>query len=247
MTHLEREHFEYQPEFQTHETGQFEWGGESEWGGAAEWSGEAEVLTEAEVMELSGELLEITNEAELDLFLGSLLKKVGRGLGKIVRSPIGQAVGGLLKGVAKTALPLAGTALGGLVGGPLGAQIGSGLASAGSKALGLETGISPETGMSPETEMGYETAMGYESVVSQEDREFQGASNFVKLAADATKTAVAAPPGANPAAVAQTAVKSAVAKYAPGLAAGRPGMVGRFGRTGRWVRQGRNIIIVNCR
>jgi hypothetical protein len=245
MTHLEREHFEYQPEFQTHETGQFEWGGESEWSGEAEWGGEAEVLTEAEVMELRGELLEITNEAELDRFLGKLIKKAAGAVGKIVRSPIGRAVGGLLKGVAKTALPLAGTALGGLVGGPLGAQIGSGLASAGGKALGLETGMSPETEMGYET--GYETGMGYESGMSQEDREFQGASNFVKLATDATKTAVTAPPGANPAAVAQSAVKSAVAIFAPGLAAGMPRSVGRFGRTGRWVRQGRNIIIVNCR
>jgi hypothetical protein len=63
MTNLDRESFEYNPEMESYEAGQFEWGGETE------WSGESEVFNEAELMELSGELLEITNEAELDRFL----------------------------------------------------------------------------------------------------------------------------------------------------------------------------------
>jgi hypothetical protein len=218
MTNLEA--FEYNPEMETYET---EWGAETEWGG--------EVFSEAEAMELAGELLEITNEAELDRFLGDLVSKAGQALGTAVRSPIGQAVGGWLKGAAKSALPLAGGALGGFVGGPLGAKIGSGLASYAGSALGLE------------------------AEMSQEDREFEGAKNFVKMAADAVKSAVAAAPGVNPVAVAKAAVKEAVEKRAPGLLGGaatsgmlggavRPG--GKVGRTGRWVRQGRNVIIVNC-
>lgn len=97
MTNLE-----YNPEMEGYETGQFEWSGETEWGS------ETEVFSEAEAMELAGELLEITNEAELDRFLGDLVSKAGRALGTVVRSPIGQAVGGWLKGAAKSALPLAG-------------------------------------------------------------------------------------------------------------------------------------------
>jgi hypothetical protein len=220
MTNLET--FEYNPEMESYETGQFEFG-ETEWGG--------EVFSEAEAMELAGELLEISNEAELDRFLGDIINKAGRALGTVVRSPIGKAVGGWLKGAAKSVLPLAGGALGGFVGGPLGAKIGSGLASAAGSALGLE------------------------AEMSQEDREFEGAKNFVKMAADAVKSAVAAAPGVNPVAVAKAAVKAAVEKRAPGLLGGVPapglngraaGPISKFGRTGRWVRQGRNVIIVNC-
>jgi hypothetical protein len=134
-----------------------------------------------------------------------------------------------LKGAAKNALPLAGGALGGAVGGPLGAKIGSGLASLAGSALGLE------------------------AEMSQEDREFEGAKNFVKMAADAVKSAVAAAPGVNPVEVAKAAVKAAVDKHAPGLLGGAAarwpvagGPAKKFGRTGRWVRQGRNVIIVNC-
>jgi hypothetical protein len=211
MSNFDRQSFEYNPEM---EAGQFEWGAEAEY--------ESEVFSEAEVMELAGELTEITTEAELDRFLGDLISKAGRALGKVVRSPIGQAVGGWLKGAAKSALPLAGGALGGLVGGPLGAKIGSGLASAAGSALGLE------------------------AEMSQEDREFEGAKNFVKMAGDAVKSAVAAAPGVNPVAVAEAAVKTAMEKRAPGIVGGAAGPVSKFGRTGRWVRRGRNVIIVDC-
>jgi hypothetical protein len=207
------ETFEYNPEMETYETGQFE----TEWGG--------EVFTEAEATELASELLEVTNEAELDRFLGDLINKAGKALGTFVRSPVGKAVGGWLKGAGKSLLPLAGGALGGFVGGPLGAKIGSGLASCAGSALGLE------------------------AEMSQEDREFEGAKSFVKMAADAVKSAVAAPPSANPVEVAKAAVRAAVEKRAPGLLRGGGAVArpdGRYGRTGRWVRQGRNVIIVNC-
>ncbi|MGZ5573519.1 MAG: hypothetical protein ACXWEO_00685 [Methylobacter sp.] len=38
-------------------------------------------------MELTAELLEITDEAELDFFLGNLINKAGRAIGKMVKSP----------------------------------------------------------------------------------------------------------------------------------------------------------------
>jgi hypothetical protein len=218
MTNFES--FEYNPEMEAYESGEF---GETEWGG--------EVFSEAEATELASELLEVTNEAELDRFLGDLISKAGKAIGTVVRSPIGKAVGGWLKGAAKSALPLAGGALGGFVGGPLGAKIGSGLASYAGSALGLE------------------------AEMTQEDREFEGAKNFVKMAADAVKSATAAAPGINPVAVAKAAVKAAVENRAPGLLGGAPSPGpyghmarpnGKFGRTGRWVRQGRNVIIVNC-
>jgi hypothetical protein len=235
MGPYDRESWEYSPEMEAFQAEQFEWGGEAEWGGETEWGGEAEwggetewggeaeVFSEAELMELSGELLEVTSEAELDLFLGNLIKKAGRALGKVVRSPSGKAVGGFLKGAAKKALPLAGAALGGIVGGPLGAKVGSGLASAAGSALGLEA-----------------------EMLNAEDREFEGAKQFVKMAGDAVKSAVTAPPKANPLALAQSAVTGAAQKHAPGLLGGVAGAVGRIGRAGRWVRKGRNIVLVNA-
>ena len=101
------------------------------------------MFSEAEATELASELLEVTNEAELDRFLGDLISKAGKAIGTVVRSPIGKAVGGWLKGAAKSALPLAGGALGGFVGGPLGAKIGSGLASYASSALGSRSRDEP--------------------------------------------------------------------------------------------------------
>ena len=80
-----------------------------------------EELSEHEEIQLAHELLSVTNEQELEQFLGSFLKRAVSTVGQIARSPIGQAIGGVLKGVAKRALPMAGAALGGYVGGPLGA------------------------------------------------------------------------------------------------------------------------------
>ncbi|MBX3304985.1 MAG: hypothetical protein KF751_02920 [Nitrospira sp.] len=197
---------------------QFEYGETSEWG---------EVFSEAELMEIASELLEVRDEAELDRFLGSLIKKAGSALGKIVKSPVGQAIGGILKGAAKRALPIAGAALGGWVGGPIGAKIGSGLANVAGKALGLEL-----------------------EALSAEDREFEGAKQFVRFAGEAVRNAAMAPPAANLQAVANAAAAAAARKFAPGLLAGG-GSVGvstpagsfRRGGSGRWVRRGNRIIL----
>ena len=117
---------EFSPETEQFEEEQFEFGG-------------AEIFGEAQQMELAMELLQVRDEAELDQFLGKLIKSAGSAIGKVVRSPVGRAIGGVLKGVAKKALPVVGGALGAYVGGPLGAKIGSGLASAAGKALGLDS------------------------------------------------------------------------------------------------------------
>jgi uncharacterized protein (DUF697 family) len=203
------------------EAEQFEFGGQGEWEGG--------LLSEQEEMELANELLNVSNEQELEQFLGDIIKKVGSVAGKIIKSPVGQAVGGVLKGVAKKALPLAGGALGGFFGGPLGAKIGSGLASAAGGALGLES-----------------------EGLSGEDREFEGARQFVKLAADTVAKAAQAP-GGDPRAVAQNAAVAAARQFAPGLlarpnGAGQPGrggmQQGMMGaRQGRWTRQGNKIVL----
>jgi uncharacterized protein (DUF697 family) len=210
--------------------------------GQGEWTGEGGgLLSEADEMELANELLSVTNEQELDQFLGSFLKKAASVAGNIIRSPVGQAVGGVLKGVAKKALPMAGTAIGGYFGGPLGAKIGSGLATAAANAL----------------EMG-------EGELSGEDREFEGAKTFVKIAADTVNRAAQAR-GGDPRQIAQQAATAAAKQFAPGLLGqgqgrsgqgaqggqgaqspgqGRAGVTGARGASsGRWMRQGRKIVL----
>lgn len=237
------------------EFGQQEYEGEFEFG-QGEWSGESGpqgMFSEAEEMELANELLSVSNEAELEQFLGNLLSKAASFAGKVIRSPVGQAIGGVLKGVAKKALPLAGGAIGGYFGGPLGAKIGSGLASAASNAMGLEM------------EMG-------------EDREFEGAKQFVRLAGDTINRATQAR-GGDPRAIAQAAAVAAARQLAPGLlgkgaamapggfhgamsghagmgSMGPMGMGGSCGATGpgasargprgqsgRWMRHGQKIVL----
>src|SRR5262249_47379562 len=98
MHDIDRTQLEYSQEMPGFQSEQFEYGEYGE----TEWTGESEsVLTEADEVQFASELLEISNEAELDRFLGDFIRKVGSAAGKVIRSPIGQAVGGVLKGVAK--------------------------------------------------------------------------------------------------------------------------------------------------
>ena len=227
MHDIDRTTMEYNQEATGFEAEQFEFG-------QGEWSGEGggnALFSEAEEMELANELLSVSNEAELEQFLGNFLRKAASVAGSVIKSPIGQAVGGVLKGVAKKAIPLAGGAIGGYFGGPLGAKIGSGLASAAGNALGLEA----ESG-------------------SGEEREFEGAKQFVRLAADTVNRATQAR-GGDPRTVAQQAASAAARQFAPGLLArqagqlavqnGGPGRQGQGGRaaSGRWARQGQKIVL----
>ena len=235
MHDIDRTTMEYGQETSAFEAEQFEYG-------QGEWSGEGgnALFSEAEEMELANELLSVSNEAELEQFLGNFLRKAASVAGGIIKSPVGQAVGGVLKGVAKKAIPLAGGAIGGYFGGPLGAKIGSGLASAAGSALGLEGESS-----------------------SNEDREFEGARQFVRLAADTVNRAAQARGNGDPRAIAQAAASAAARQFAPGLlgraasqvatqngsgagamapAGARPAS-GMRPSSGRWARQGHKIVL----
>jgi hypothetical protein len=84
---------------------------------------------ELQEMELASSLLEVTSEQELDRFLGNLISRATKTIGGIARSPVGQALGGILKQAARKALPVAGQALGSYIGGPAGGRLGQQLAS----------------------------------------------------------------------------------------------------------------------
>jgi hypothetical protein len=196
-------------------------------------------FNEMEALELATELMSVQSEQELEQFLGSLIKKAGSAIGSVIRSPIGQAIGGTLKSVAKAALPTVGSALGSFIPIPgVGTAIGGALGSALSNALEMEG-------------------------VQGEDHEFEMARKFVQVAGKAVQQAAAAPPSANPQAVAAKAIQSAIRQVAPAAAAAVAGGMGPFGaadgsaiaqqgttagygtaRSGRWFRRGRKIVLI---
>jgi len=180
-------------------------------------------FSEGEEMELASQLLEISDEAELDQFLGNLIKKAG----KFMKSPVGRALGGVLKGVAKKALPVVGGALGSMVMPGIGTAIGSNLASSAGSMFGLEL-----------------------EGLSQEDQEFEVARRYVRLAGSAAQNAAMMPPTTLPVAAAKTAVIEAAKQHAPGLLSNIPrpsGAPGAYGsgnrRSGRWLRRGNKIVL----
>jgi hypothetical protein len=225
MHDIDRTLGEAEAEGEMFETGEFEFEAES-----------GSPFNEATELELTAELLGVSNEAELEQFLGDLIKKAGSAIGKFVRSPVGNALGGILKGAAKAALPVVGGALGTLVGGPAGGAVGSTLASKAGQIFGLEL-----------------------EGLSGEDREFECARRFTQFAGEAAKNAALASPNADPQAAAKAAVVAAAKKLAPGLLA-RPvvqshadgvamsngisagGVGGR--RSGRWYRRGSKIVLL---
>ncbi|MBE7446116.1 MAG: hypothetical protein HS132_13040 [Planctomycetia bacterium] len=159
------------------EADQFEYAFE----GDQEMFGEADMespFTEAEEMELAAELLEISSEAELDQFLGKLFKGAWRGLKKVgsVVGKVARPLGGVLKGLAKKALPFVGGALGSFI--PIPGwwhAVGTALGSAVSKALEVE----------------------FEGM-NEEDQEFEMARRFVRLAGTAAKQVAQTTPGVSP-------------------------------------------------
>ncbi len=69
-------------------------------------------------------------------FLGHLIRRVGQNIGKFVKSPVGRALGGMLKRVAKQMLTTVGHTLTG-IGGPIGRSLGEKLVEAAGKLFGL--------------------------------------------------------------------------------------------------------------
>lgn len=165
--------------------------GESDEAGQYAQAYESDELQESDEIALASELLEVTNEEELDQFLGKLIKKVGGVARGVLATPAGGALKGLLRSAAKRALPLAGRAIGGYFGGSTGANIGGRLGSAAGRMFGLEL-----------------------EGLSDEDQEFEVARRFVKLA---TQTTRRLPPRATPGQARSTFLKVA-RQMAPGLA-----------------------------
>jgi hypothetical protein len=167
---------------------------------------EAYEVHESPEVELAQELLEITNEAELEQFLGKLVRGVARGASSFMKSSVGKAVGGVLRNVAKTALPMVGSALGSFVAPGLGTAIGGKL---GSMAANLLEAEERET-------------------MGEAQAEFEAARRYIRWAGGTVRSAMRAPYGVPPRVVARSAAVSSARRYAPSLL--RPS----YGRSSQW-------------
>ena len=167
---------------------------------------------ETQESELAQELLEIASEAELEEFLGKLVRGVARGARAFVRSPIGRAVGGVLRNVAKTALPIAGSALGSFIAPGVGTAIGGRLGSMAANLLEAE-------------EM---------EALGEAEAELEAARRYVRWARGTVRNAMRAPYGVPPRLVARSAAVASARRYAPSLLHTRSGRVSPWqGRRGQ--------------
>jgi uncharacterized protein (DUF697 family) len=244
--------YEMNPEMESY-TGEMEMEDEflNELNSQGEYSGEMGYETtalsgEAMEMELATELLGVQNEAELEQFLGGLIRKAAGAVKGFANSAAGKAIGGVLKAAAKKALPIAAGALGTAIGGPAGGMLGSKLGSMASNLFELEL-----------------------EGLSNEDKEFELAKAYVRFANNAVRNAVRNPQFRRyPRQATRSAVVSAARRYAPGLLRPRRSGYGGYrpahasnnyyqqqdntgynnasngsGESGTWYRQGNQIIL----
>ena len=184
---------------------------------------EANEQSEALEMELAARLLEVASEEELEEFLGSLVRSAASAARGFAASTTGRALGGVLKNAARQVLPKVGRVLGDAVVPGLGGSLG---ASAG-RWLGQQFELEG---------------------LSAEDREFELARAFVRVARDATRAAVRTGPTAPPGQVATAAVVAAARRSLPGLVPviTQGGLGPAQRRSGRWVRRGNRVVVLGA-
>jgi hypothetical protein len=246
-TNLESSYGEYSGEYPGEYSGEYtgeysgEYTGESEAEYGYEFESDHEYETygeyqegpfsEAEEMELAAELLAVSNEGELDQFLGKLFKKASQAVGGFLKSPIGKQLAGAVKNIAKQALPAIGGVAGNFLLPGVGGAIGSKLAAGAGNMLGLEL-----------------------EGLSYEDQEFEVAKQIVRLGGSAAANAAQDETAAPPQQAAQAALTTAAQQHAPGLLSGpRPGPATgartqrcAHRKNGRWMRQGNVIVLVGA-
>jgi hypothetical protein len=178
-------------------------------------------LDEIEEMELAEELLRISSEEELDQFLGDLFKKAWRGVKKVA-APLS----GVLKGIAKKALPFVGGALGSMIPIPgVGTALGTAIGGAASKLLEVDL-----------------------EGLSQEEQEFELARRYVRLAGHAAQAADAGGSddelagGSSPQSI--NAAALAALQHATARMSATPGGPHHKRQSGRWLRQGHQIVLL---
>ncbi|WP_420149276.1 hypothetical protein [Spirosoma sp.] len=221
-------------------------------------------------LEMAYQLLEVSNEYELNQFLGGLMSKA-LGAAKsaatgFINSPTGKGVGQYLVNFGKQTLPQLATQYGGLAGGALGqragAALGGRLGPLGSKAggwLGQQAGswAGGKAGNWAGTQAGNVIASNAQRIfnlefeaLQPEDQELEIARSFVRFASDLTRQAhqsVRQNPALSLGAIGKQAITASARQYAPGLLANsrRSALKNRPGKAGggTWVRRGNTLLI----
>lgn len=172
------------------------------------------ILSPAQESEFAANLLEVSNEEEMEQFLGRLVNTIGRvvqGVKNAARSPQGRALIDAVKPLARAALP----ALGGAMGSALAPGVGTALG----RNLGMTVGPLFEVEMESE----------------EEGQVFELARRVVRLTAAAANHAAAAPPEAPPELLGELSVFRAARRlarplFSRGLRAVSPLARGFYGR-----------------
>jgi hypothetical protein len=184
-------------------------------------------LSDVDQAELAVDLLNVANETELDRFIDRLMHRTSQAVGGRIREPVAQGLKDIFRTSAAKAMPQAArTPALRTVSGERAAENGARFAQVASRFFGLELeGLSPE------------------------DQELEIAKAFVRLAYEAVKNAAAMPARLPAQTAAQLAAMKAAKKLAPGLLRKLAGTESKsrapgVSSTGRWVRRGRNIILI---
>ena len=216
-------------------------------------------------MELTNELLTVTNEQELNQFVGNLLSKVGKAASGFVQSPTGQSVGRFLVNFGKKTLPQVAANLGGQAGGALGARAGqaftnrfgggflgqtvSGGLKQGGAYLGKQGGawLGNKAGNWVASKAQKVFNLEFEGL-SPEDREYEISRSYVQFASEVARRASAAVrrnPRVRLSSLSRQIIPRAARLYAPGLISNADGVDSIAGQrlTGTWERRGKSVIL----
>ena len=172
-------------------------------------------------MAFGAALLEVASEAELEYLLTDLVASVAAKARTPVAAPLGKALVDVLKRASRTILPIHGSG----AGEPgFGTDGGADLKAKAARIFGMELeGLSPE------------------------DKEYEVAQQFIRLAADTIGNAALARGAGEPRAAAGAALQQAARRFAPGLLQTEAqAQTQTQQQSGRWQRQGRRIVVFNC-
>ncbi|TGE24604.1 hypothetical protein E5K00_05160 [Hymenobacter aquaticus] len=260
---------EYENSFEF-ESSAGEYGQEMEQEFGHEYSGEVS-QQESQELEMAYQLLEISNEQELNLFLGDLLSKAASAVKgaatSFVASPTGQSVGKYLVDVGRNTLPQLGAQYGGQAGGALGSRAGAALGGRlgplGAKAggfLGNQAGKAAggAVGGWAGTQAGNWLANNAQRIfnlefegLNPESQELEIARAYVRFASDVSRRAARLSrlnPRLSPAQLGRQVLGVSVPQLAPGLADGLAagGAPGRQASSGTWVRRGSTLVLYDA-
>lgn len=213
---------------------------------------------------LVSQLFEVSNEQELNMFLGDLMSQATGAASRLLTSPAGQSVGRYLVNVGRNTLPQLGTQYGGQAGQSLGSRAGGALggrlgplgARAGAWAGGqLGNMAGSAAGNWAGTQAGNFLANNAQRVfglelesMSPESQELEIGRSFVRFATDVSRRANRAlrrNPNMGIGALGRQVLGASAPQFAPGLLTGALQLSGpsRRAHTGTWERRDGVVVL----